>query len=245
MTDRNPTDSRELVYQVTDLQAYRTRFYKHLARIHRFLQPNTYVEIGVGDGSTLRLAQPETRCIGIDPNPPGQLATTTACTIFGMTSDEFFDRHNLYAELGDRPVELALIDGMHLFENALRDFINLEQYCAAGAVILIHDCWPVDSLVCSRVRRTNVWAGDVWKLPECLERYRPDIVIRRFTVRPTGLALVGCLDPGSKHLASWLPQIYAEYVPLDFAGTHKHVARWELDEWPSIRTALIELRRSE
>jgi hypothetical protein len=33
------------------------------------------------------------------------------------------------ALLGGLPVELGFIDGMHLFEFALRDFMNLERLC--------------------------------------------------------------------------------------------------------------------
>src|ERR1700746_4118435 len=105
---------------------------------------------------------------------------------------------------------------MHLFEKSLHDFMNLEPYCADNSIIMLHDCHPVDSLICSRIPRTDVWAGDVWKLLECLERYRPDLVIRRIAVRPTGLALIGHLDPGSSRLQSQLPQICAEYIPLGF-----------------------------
>src|SRR5256885_12302956 len=47
-----------------------------------------------------------------------------------------FAEHDLSKELGGRPVDLAFIDGMHLFEFALRDFVNLERYCAPGSTIL-------------------------------------------------------------------------------------------------------------
>ena len=45
-----------------------------------------------------------------------------------MTSDDFFASHDLAQVLGGRPVDLAYIDGMHQFEFALRDFMNLERY---------------------------------------------------------------------------------------------------------------------
>ena len=32
-----------------------------------------------------------------------------------MTSDAFFEQHDLRALLGDRPVDVAYIDGLHLF----------------------------------------------------------------------------------------------------------------------------------
>ena len=41
--------------------------------------------------------------------------------LFPQTSDEFFARNDVGAELGGLPVDLAFIDGMHHFEFALRD----------------------------------------------------------------------------------------------------------------------------
>ena len=58
-----------------------------------------------------------------------------------MTSDEFFAEHDLRELLGG-PVELAFIDGLHLFEQVLRDFVNLERCSTAHTVIILHDCLP-------------------------------------------------------------------------------------------------------
>ena len=51
-------------------------------------------------------------------------------------------QHDVRAALGGLPVDLALIDGMHHFEYALRDFMNLERLCAPQSTILIDDCFP-------------------------------------------------------------------------------------------------------
>jgi hypothetical protein len=101
-----------------------------LERLHEHLRPRTYVEIGVAAGHSLGRARPSTRIVGIDPNPTiSDPVVRKSSRIFELTSDEFFDQHDLCSELGGLPVDLAFIDGMHLFEYALRDFINVEAHC--------------------------------------------------------------------------------------------------------------------
>src|SRR5260370_38818075 len=114
-------------------------YYEVLRWIHHELKPATYVEIGVGNGESLRIAGPETAVVGIDPSPrcsgPGR--------IFRMTSSEFFARYDLREVLGGRPVTLALVDGLHLFEQALEDILNIERYWAPDAIIALHDTIPL------------------------------------------------------------------------------------------------------
>ena len=95
-------------------------YFQVLARIMEAARPRSYVEIGVAAGDSLRLVKAPTVAIGIDPQP--QLAAPLAPhqKVFVETSDAFFAGHDLRAELGGLPVDLALIDGMHHFEFALR-----------------------------------------------------------------------------------------------------------------------------
>src|SRR3954453_8288313 len=83
--------------------------------VHAILRPANYLEIGVNDGRSLVEADPSTPAIGIDPAPEITHEVSAATTIFEMPSDEFFERHDPRAALGG-PVELAFIDGLHLFE---------------------------------------------------------------------------------------------------------------------------------
>jgi len=123
-----------------------------LARIHRHLNPRTYVGIGIEAGQCLTCALPQTTIVGIDPKPQLQYRFGPQVRIFSETSDDFFARHDLSKELGGRPVDLAFIDGMHLLEFALRDFINLEKHALPTSTILAHDCLPLDETeLCSRM----------------------------------------------------------------------------------------------
>jgi len=193
-----------------------TDYYELLARIHSFLKPRTYVEIGIRQGHSLRLAKTASASVGIDPSPALEEDPRRGARVFAMTSDQFFARHNLARELGDRPVDLAFIDGMHLFEFALRDFANLEKFCHRDSTILVHDCYPVDRASAARERTTQIWSGDVWKLIVCLKKHRPDLRLCTVDVPPTGLGLIRCLDPHSTILTSQLDVLYEEFVPYDY-----------------------------
>jgi hypothetical protein len=91
-----------------------------LRRAHETIQPAVYIEIGIDEGSTLRLALPGTQVIGIDPCPKLTVPARANTEIFHMTSDEYF------ANNSPPLAQMAFIDGMHQFEHALRDFQNLE-----------------------------------------------------------------------------------------------------------------------
>jgi Methyltransferase domain len=190
-------------------------YYKVLRWIHGVLRPTNYLEIGVHKGVSLRQALPETRCIGVDPKPSIEGEIPNA-TIYELTSDEFFARYDLRDLLGG-PVVLAFIDGLHLFEQVLRDFINVERHSAAGTVILLHDCLPLDEVTANRERATYFYCGDVWKAALALRRRRPDLEMGTVRTAPTGLTLVRGLDAGNWRFEEELPEIVETYRELDFA----------------------------
>ena len=113
-------------------------------RIHLHVVPRTYVEIGVATGRTLALVLPGTDAIGIDPDPRIKYPLSRKSRVFELTSDDFFAQKDLSSLLGHRPVDLAFIDGMHHFEFALRDFMNIERYASRSTAVLAHDCLPID-----------------------------------------------------------------------------------------------------
>ena len=187
-----------------------------LTLIHELLRPPTYVEIGIFTGDSLRRVRPETRAIGIDPNPQLEYVPGANTRIFDLTSEAFFAQQDLRALLGGQPVALAFIDGMHHFEFALRDFVNLERHCTPESVILLHDGYPLDAVTAARERSTGFWSGDVWRAVLALRAHRPDLSIATLAAPPTGLTVVRNLDPSSRLLEQRFDAIVEEYRALPF-----------------------------
>jgi hypothetical protein len=187
-----------------------------MERIHGHLRPRTYVEIGVQKGRSFMLAGPGTKAVGIDPAP--RLGSNSdGARVFPLASDEFFREHDLRDVLSGSSVDLAFIDGMHLFEFALRDFINLERYCTRESVVLVHDCNPPAAFMATRERQTAVWSGDVWKLVVALREARPDLGVSVVDVSPSGLGVVTGLDPASTVLSDRYQQLHDELIGLEYA----------------------------
>jgi tetratricopeptide (TPR) repeat protein len=192
-------------------------YYGWLQRFHQWMHPASYVEIGLGHGRSLALPCPETRAVGIDPYQGAWERLNYVCphgpaTLFPLTSDDFFAEHDLREVIGKETFDLAFIDGLHLFEQALKDFINLERYAGKDSVILIHDCLPVAPIVAERERCTGFWTGDVWRIIPCLKTFRPDLRIYTIPTKPSGLAVVTGLDPESTVLKDNFGSI-SEYYP--------------------------------
>ncbi|MDR3579541.1 MAG: glycosyltransferase family 2 protein [Oryzomonas sp.] len=194
-------------------------YYSWLQRFHEQLRPASYVEIGLGHGRSLALAGPETKAVGIDPYQGFWDRLNYVCphgpaTLFPLTSDDFFAQHDLREVIGKDTFDLAFIDGLHLFEQALKDFINLERYAGEKSVILIHDCLPIAPVVAERERCTGFWTGDVWRIIPCLKAFRPDLTIKTIPAKPSGLAVVTNLNPASQTLADNFDDIVAYYRSL-------------------------------
>jgi len=179
-----------------------------LRTLHQELAPRNYLEIGVRNGNSLRLAQCPS--IGVDPAPELGEQPPRSAKIFPTTSDEFFDFDA--AEALPDGVDLALIDGMHWFEYALRDFINLERYSRPETLIIVDDIFPNHHVQALRSRKCRVWTGDVWKLHECLKTYRADLVLIPVDTSPTGSLLITNLDSNNRTLVEQYNPIVREFV---------------------------------
>lgn len=165
-------------------------YFELLDQVHRAYRPRGYVEIGVSQGESLRLVLDGTHAIGVDPAPRVKYPLSSGTVVEPCTSDDFFARRAATA-MGDHPLDVGFIDGMHLFEFALRDFVNLERLANDDTVIFIHDCLPNSAIEAERNRASRLWTGDVWKLLVFLTERRPHLEIVVTEAPPTGLVAVG------------------------------------------------------
>ena len=164
-----------------------TTKYEFLAQLHAQLQPRGYLEIGVQTGASLAIAQCPS--IGIDPAP--LIGSQGDKRVYTMTSDDFWADAALTAFDNDfPPVDLVYIDGMHLFEFALRDFINVERVCHKGTVVVFDDVLPYNEAIAAREQPPGDWTGDVWKVVDIIGNLRFDLDHRLVDVWSTGAFVV-------------------------------------------------------
>lgn len=135
--------------------------HEFLQQLHAVLKPRTYLEIGTNDGRSLALSRVPS--IAVDPAPKVRTRLHCDLQLVKATSDAFFatrqpmghlmsgrnplrnarrGRPLLGAYTGTNQVDLAFIDGMHLFEYVLRDFTNTERFSGWSSVIVLDDMLP-------------------------------------------------------------------------------------------------------
>jgi hypothetical protein len=122
-------------------------------------------------------------------------------------------------------VDVAFLDGMHLFEYLLRDFINVERACDRNSVVMLDDCLPINIEMTERTSRPELrkdrqiagwWTGDVWKVVSILRELRPDLRITPIDVIPTGSIVVTNLDPTSTVLYDRYFDIVEQHRGVEF-----------------------------
>ena len=180
-----------------------------LAEVHRRLKPAAYLEIGVDVGRSLALASCPS--VGVDPDFRIEAELDQQVTLFRTFADEYFSRPDPLAATGGVAFELAFIDGLHLFEYALRDIMAAERTSAARGVVIFDDVLPRSAEEAARERHTFAWTGDVFRLIEVLARFRPDLTVVPVDTSPTGLLVVLGLDPASEVLTDNYTAIIDEY----------------------------------
>jgi glycosyltransferase involved in cell wall biosynthesis len=187
-----------------------------LSNIHKELRPQSYLEIGVRHGRSLSLAK--CASIGVDPAAHIMFPLNDQTVVVNQTSDDFF------ASSSAKPkADLAFIDGLHSFEQALRDFINVEKISKPQTVVVFDDIFPNHPLQASRLRKTNVWTGDVWKILPCLKTFRPDLKLLALDTSPTGLMLVAGLNPDDASLNTYFDFIVDRYMKGDLLHVPPHI----------------------
>mgnify|MGYP006924552669 CR=1 FL=1 len=200
-----------------------------LETVHKNMKPKNYLEIGCRFGDSLSLAKCDS--IGIDPNMRLKYDKPDNMTLFDITSDDYFEKQKTKKIFGSR-FHLAYVDGMHLAEYALRDFINLEKESKKSSVVLFDDILPRRTEYAGRKPASAAWCGDVYKVLRVLKQYRPDLTINVFDVAVKGLGVVTGLDRKSTVLEDNYEKIEIGILADHFTVSDVKVLRDEFSVRP-------------
>lgn len=152
----------------------------------------TYLEIGVADGATFHSVNIEHKT-AVDPkfafdvekysNQPGRF-------YYNLKSDDFF--REVEREIsessrdGDFTWDIIYIDGLHTYEQAMRDFVNSLRYTRERTILIFDDTVPSNPwaaipnlAICAYFRDLagvvdGSWQGDVFKCVFELRDFWPD-----------------------------------------------------------------------
>ncbi len=105
-----------------------------------------YLEIGCDRDENFSKIKIENKT-GVDPLQGGTLR---------MTSNNFFIKNN-------KNFDLIFLDGLHTYEQTIKDINNSLKILNKDGVIIIHDCLPKKIWNQIVPRIYGHWNGDVWK----------------------------------------------------------------------------------
>lgn len=170
-----------LEYQLRNNILNRTTIIQRL--INRFGYKN-YLEIGVERGINFFQIEAEFK-IAVDPAfiIPGGYQDTEKEKFHQMTSDEFFA--NPPKEILEKGLDIVFVDGLHTYEQSLRDVENALRYLSNNGIIVIHDCLPnspVNAMPTYEEAKQHPnfegnWTGEVYKTIIHLRALRDDLFI--------------------------------------------------------------------
>lgn len=149
-------------------------------RIAKICSAQNYLEVGIFAGKTFNGVNVETK-VGVDPMPHSSLLDKSNINV--MTSDTYFSKNH---EKGVK-FDIIYLDGLHTFEQTLRDFNNSLHYSHDKTIWLIDDTVPVnfasamDSLgeanefySKSNHNHPRPWMGTVYRLIYFIHDYLPN-----------------------------------------------------------------------
>lgn len=203
-----------------------------------------YLEIGVSYGVAFRRIVADEK-VAVDPalNLSARSrrlaeAKARATHYFETTSDAFFAGETAFLE--QHGIDVALIDGLHTYRQALRDVENTLLYLRDDGIVILHDCNPANAsiadpaasyadyrahhrwrnLLWHMLVTTPPWSGDVWKAIVHLRSARPDLRVAVLDC-DSGIGLVRKGSPESQ-----LPYTAAQIEALgyeDFAADRERL----------------------
>ena len=161
-------------------------------RINRILGitgGSSYLEVGVERGRTFTKINAKTK-VAVDPKFKFDTTESSGpeSSFFECTSDVFFAEHT------NSKFDLIFLDGLHTFEQTLRDLLSALKMVSETGVIIIDDVFPGDyagSLKTKREQREyraihapdskNAWWGDTYKLIPFIHDFLPALDYRTAT----------------------------------------------------------------
>jgi hypothetical protein len=193
-----------------------------------------YLEIGVNKGESIRRVRAK-RKWGVDPKHLSLhekilVKLSPGCRIFQKTSDAFFKDHKDL--LSGRGIDVALVDGLHTYEQALRDVENCLLFLKPNGFIVMHDCNPKSESMAFRAASyeeatvmklpgwTGEWCGDVWKAVVYLRSQRSDLDICVFDC-DYGVGVIR-----KKPAGPGLPLTPEQIANLSYADLALHKKEW-------------------
>lgn len=159
-----------------------------IQRIINKMGAKFYLEIGVAEGRCF-LQINAFRKLGVDPkfliSKKKKILSLLINPLnlfnkyFEISSDFFFKSLSSLEDIN--PIDIIFIDGLHTYQQSLRDVQNSLKYLAKGGTIVMHDCNPWSKRVASPINSISgkkppgKWLGDVWKTIVYLKSIRNDL----------------------------------------------------------------------
>ena len=148
-----------------------------------------YLEVGVWRGATFDKV-PAARKVAVDPDvrlsPPPAERDEPGTEFHEVTSDDYFARI-----VGrDEQFDVVFLDGLHVYEQTLRDLMNTLDHLQPDGVVVVDDTHPPTHL-CSLPDRDHYfavrdylgetdkrWMGDIYKLVWFVQTFCPHLTYR-------------------------------------------------------------------
>lgn len=141
-----------------------------------------YLEIGVAKGVNFHQIKAPVK-VAVDPafRIPGAFENGNGEFYYETSSDDFFEKHAFEVLQGN--LGISFIDGLHTYEQSLKDILNSVEHQLPNGIVVIHDCNPTSTAAAhpvldeaiARADYAGAWMGDVFKSILWIRANRPDL----------------------------------------------------------------------
>jgi hypothetical protein len=121
--------------------------------------------------------------------------------VFKLESDHFFSDYG-FKLYDKKSLDIALVDGLHTFDQSLKDIVNCLKVLSNDGIVVVHDCIPPHQEAAIQAKNideaktkaseewTGEWCGDVWKSMVYLNKYHQDDLNIRIISSDYGIGLI-------------------------------------------------------